>query len=393
MGRKLSTYLSSIVLLTGIFVVGCEWTGGSDSDFNTSRGGANINVSGFYRGNSGGQFAVLRKAGGAVTSLVLQQSGATIEVTDSNGQNYRGSVSSPTVGNVGSVISLGQQVANFQLSWSGTDGTAATEVDFTGVIDVVATDNIQSSVQVRSPNQADGPNDQVGTGDTIEVRQFALEESNAQFRLRGTWVQAIGGSSPVDAISPGAGTLQFQEIIANSAISVTDNPVVPEDSTVGPVTITPALSTLAVGASQQFCIQGQSPSATWSLSVPSGGRLSSSKGKCVTYTALAQVQQTITAATTDGQFVDTVTINQTITAITIATSSPSPGVGETVFLTASGGDGSYKWSLANSSLGSLSSSSGTSVSYTVAAGAAGTTQTIFVNDGISTATLAIPVTN
>lgn len=68
-----------------------------------------------------------------------------------------------------------------------------------------------------------------------------------------------------------------------------------------------------------------------------------------------------------------------VNSLTISPSgSISLASGNTKLFSASGGSGSYAWSLSNNSLGSLSSSSGASVTYT--AGAAGT-QTITVQSG------------
>ena len=80
-------FTCGLALLTG-----CEW--GSDSDgFNTGRGaGAQINISGNYRGYQGDLVA-----GKPVTSFLLQQVGDSVTVTDSNGSVYEGRVGSPGV--------------------------------------------------------------------------------------------------------------------------------------------------------------------------------------------------------------------------------------------------------------------------------------------------------
>ena len=127
----------------------CDWTGGSESDFNTSRGGLNINLSGFYKGVQSGGRAVSRTSGGQISNFTIQQSGNVLEVLDNNGQKYRGNVGSPlavaTPSSLG-VIPTGAQLANFQVNWSGKDGVAGKNVQFAGVVNVVAVTDIRGTV-------------------------------------------------------------------------------------------------------------------------------------------------------------------------------------------------------------------------------------------------------
>jgi hypothetical protein len=143
---------AAAVLATIAGLSSCDWTGGSDSDFNTSRGGLNINLSGFYKGLGSGGRAVSNTTGGQINNFTIQQSGNVLEVLDSNGQKYRGNVGSPLAVAAPSalgVIPTGAQLANFQVNWNGTDGVAAKEVQFTGVVNVVAVTDIRGTTSRR----------------------------------------------------------------------------------------------------------------------------------------------------------------------------------------------------------------------------------------------------
>lgn len=137
-------------------ITSCDWSGGSDGAFNSSRGGMDINISGNYRGILSGGKAVSNTTGGAITSFVVQQSGNVLQVTDSNAQEYRGNVGSPlaiaelpaaTAGNDTPVLPAGAQLANFSVSWSGKDGVAAKDIRFTGVINVVSVQDVNGTTK------------------------------------------------------------------------------------------------------------------------------------------------------------------------------------------------------------------------------------------------------
>lgn len=62
-----------------------------------------------------------------------------------------------------------------------------------------------------------------------------------------------------------------------------------------------------------------------------------------------------------------------------------------MILTASGGDGAhYKWSIGNTSIGTLNHTTGSSVAYSAKSGTATAAQQITVNCGSQTATLSLP---
>ncbi|MFT5499012.1 MAG: hypothetical protein ACI9TH_004427 [Kiritimatiellia bacterium] len=152
---KFKSILSTATGCIALSLLGtsCDWSGGGDSNFNTSGGSVAINISGSYRGILGDGRAVSNTSGGSISSLVLQQSGNTLEVSDSNGQRYRGTVGSPLAlasPDDAGFLSVGAQLANFQVSWSGKDGVAAKDISFSGVISVVTVDDIQGDTTIQT---------------------------------------------------------------------------------------------------------------------------------------------------------------------------------------------------------------------------------------------------
>jgi hypothetical protein len=256
---RLKILTLSAILLTGAVVFwGCEWSGGN-SDFNTSKGaGANVNISGVYRGTLAGGKAVSSTSNGNITSFTLTQAGNRVDVTDNQGSRYSGSVGTPILSSLPSgtsVVPPGWLAAQFQVGWSGQDGVAAVPIQFSGVIDVVTIENVQgTSSSASSSSSADiefeggqGTNNSqtiiieepAGDGTTNRIiivnndpnavqittnasqnienstessTSFSLSEANSQLRLRGTWVEEGGRSSSVSCISPGnAGTITVDE--------------------------------------------------------------------------------------------------------------------------------------------------------------------------------------
>ncbi|MCZ7591215.1 MAG: hypothetical protein M5U15_03255 [Kiritimatiellae bacterium] len=96
MKMKCMMLVASLVGVGLLVGTGCDWSSGGDS-LNTSQGaGVNINFSGVYNGNIGGR-AVDRTSAGNISHLTIRQSGNRIEVVDSQGSHYSGSVGAPGV--------------------------------------------------------------------------------------------------------------------------------------------------------------------------------------------------------------------------------------------------------------------------------------------------------
>jgi hypothetical protein len=211
--RNLGLAPALCLILSVAGLTSCDWTGGSGSDFNTSRGGININVSGFYRGAGSGGRAVARSTGGAISNFTIQQSGNVLEVLDNNGQRYRGTVGSPlataTANDLG-LIPTGAQLANFQINWKGKDGTAGKNVQFTGIINVVAVTDIratttQQSRSNNSTNTTTANNNVVNnsTGSQTTVNNNTSTTTNTQ----GTNGSQVVNTSPPP--NPGTATETF----------------------------------------------------------------------------------------------------------------------------------------------------------------------------------------
>ena len=196
-----SLILSSALLCMATAFWGCDWSGGGDGGFNTSRAGLDVNISGVYKGTLSGGKAVSNTSGAPISNFVFQQSGNVIEVTDSNGQMYRGNVGAPGAVFTGTgTIPSGALLASYQISFSGKDGVAAKDIEFTGIIHAVAIIDIEGDETV----QISG--DSTNTTRTI-TKTFELTEANAQFRLAGTWIEQAGSVSEVEARSSASGRL------------------------------------------------------------------------------------------------------------------------------------------------------------------------------------------
>lgn len=260
---KLRSFVRTAIAGIGLSLLGtsCDWSGGGGNAFNTSGGSVAINISGNYRGILSDGRAVSQTSGGTISSLSIQQSGNVVEVLDSNGQKYRGTVGSPlslASPDEEGFLSTGAQLANFQLSWEGTDFVAGKDVSFSGIITVASVSDIQgdNTVQTIDSTVSDGGTASTGTqtttnstttvdttqnvfdsngnpiteGEVITISNasvdantststtanndntgrtitstFQITGSNAQYRLKGSWVENGGVFATVDAISEAAG--------------------------------------------------------------------------------------------------------------------------------------------------------------------------------------------
>jgi len=143
---------------------------------------------------------------------------------------------------------------------------------------------------------------------------------------------------------------------------------------------------LSVDGTQQFTASGGDGSNySWTLSNAAIGSLNRTTGASVTYTASAAGDQTVTV--TSGTESTSFEIDQTAAAVALAVTpagNQSIDASESVSFTASGGDGTYSWSRSETGFGTLSSTSGATVTYT--AGDETGTQTITVQSGGETVT-------
>jgi len=228
--RSIVTAASLAALL---MMTACDWSSGSQENFNLSGGSSNINVSGFYEGNTTGGRVVANTSNGNIVSIVIQQSGNRVEVTDNQGSTYSGSLGSPLNTLSGGTATSGTVVSSFQISFSGKDGVAAKDINFTGVLTIVAVsdidavtstntnDNGGSSTTTTNTNSVIEPTepDDEGSGtitdststatntttdSTTSTSTYSLTGPTTQLRLQGTWVEVGGVVSNVSAIGPPA---------------------------------------------------------------------------------------------------------------------------------------------------------------------------------------------
>ena len=244
-----------------VVLAGCDWSAGGSSDgFNTSRGaGVNINVSGVYSGAINGRAVERTSGAGQILSLVVSQSGNTVEVTDNQGSRYQGTIGAPgaVASATGGIYPAGAELVQYQINFSGKDNVAAQDVEFVGTIHAVSVSDIRGTSSTSGSSTTDqntrtttetvvdvvkdtttdtitttigAPGDPfyrvttqvivtdnstgdvisnttttTGTSSTTTTRTYAITEANTQMRLEGTWIEAGGLSARVDAISRGVG--------------------------------------------------------------------------------------------------------------------------------------------------------------------------------------------
>lgn len=221
-----NTLFAGLLGLLAVFTSSCDWTGGGgSSDFNTSQGaGVNVNWSGVYFGSVG-------TTAGSLSRLVLSQGGNRVEVVDDRGSRYEGSVGAPGVVSTagGGILSTGSTLVESQIQWTGKDEASGLDVEFVGILHVVAVEDIQgqstetidarTSPTTNSVTVIDRTTNPDGTvvvetdvqedvieGDkteTITTTVYQITEANSQFRLQGTWIEQGGRTSGVDFLSPG----------------------------------------------------------------------------------------------------------------------------------------------------------------------------------------------
>lgn len=175
-------------------------------------------------------------------------------------------------------------------------------------------------------------------------------------------VATVSSQGQVSANSAGVAIITVRDGLGNQQTT---------DIEVRAVTLTTNSSTLEVGAgSLQISVAGGASPYSWSSSntnvatVDSNGRV----------TGRTAGNVTISATDVDG-FRGSINLTITVPPLSLSTSSDLLGVGDSVRLSVSGGDGNYNWSSSNSNVASVDSSG------RVTANSTGTTS-IRVEDGL-----------
>ncbi|MEM7312165.1 MAG: hypothetical protein AAF497_03340 [Planctomycetota bacterium] len=239
------------ICLAGIALLNssCDFSGGGGgNDFNASQG-VTVNWTGVYFGSLSGGLAVSGTSAGNITRFVLTQSGNTVEVLDDKGNKYVGRIGAPGVvadpDPVSGAFASSALLVQSQIAWEGKDEVAQRDVEFVGVLHIVAVTDIQGNSSLNTRNTTRTSQDtsnqnatstttgsqtvNVGSGtdngqEDIDVTEqdisndstlstqndqstqtttFQVTEANSQFRLQGTWVEQGGGVFNVQADSPG----------------------------------------------------------------------------------------------------------------------------------------------------------------------------------------------
>lgn len=250
-----------------MLMVSCEWSGSSDGSFNSSRAGLDVNISGVYRGELSGGKAVANKSGPNVSEFTVFQNGNAIEVIDTNGQRYQGTVGAPgaVTGIRSRAIPGGTQIAAYQVRWSGKEGVANQNIEFAGIISVVAVTDIEGTTTTRTianNNSNSDSSDQTSSSDSSNTESTQTE-------------QGFDGSQTV--ILPGGGTgEEIARAVTSTDSTVTDSTSSSSSSSSSSTdsdgTTTVDTSTFELTeANSQFRLQG-----TW---IEEGGTVSQVKAR------------------------------------------------------------------------------------------------------------------
>jgi hypothetical protein len=196
--KKWYACATAMVMAVALLVLwGCEWEG--SDDFNTS-GGAGINI------NFSGTYTITGVPG--VTTLVLSQTGNTLQGRDNLGTSYSGSIGSPGVVSAPNATTgaypAGATMLQTQINL--TDGGTTTIV---GNIRAVSVTDVRgsgwSNTTTSSVDITTGPVT-IGsyTGATSSAT-YSVDASNTHYVLSGTWATATGSYGVTGDASAGAG--------------------------------------------------------------------------------------------------------------------------------------------------------------------------------------------
>lgn len=236
-----------------LFFIACDWSSGSQANFNTSNQSGLTNISGFYEGNISGGRAVSKIGPGNILSFTVQQSGNRLDVTDNQGSNYSGSVGAPqTLVAPNGAVPEGSVLSTYQVSFQGKDNVSGKDIEFSGVVGLITTRIIQGTVSggqsstttSSSSSSSSSTTTTTTTGgsgsssidDSVAGQNngttYVTAEQNTQLRLQGTWIEIGGNVGSVDAIAAGvAGFIEFS--------SPAPNIPSPENATALPTPIPP----------------------------------------------------------------------------------------------------------------------------------------------------------
>lgn len=173
----------ALALSTGLFV-GCEWESDSDG-FNTSQGGAAINISGIYTAYEDGTDLISGLP--QYENITIQQVGNVLQVWSGTNGVLSGTMGSPGVVAPSADGTYDNNAAMVQsqvtINGDGSDRTPHDDIFFVGFIRVIAVENVTST---KSGTKLDLNVPPVEI-DTESSQTYNITEANALYVLEGTW--------------------------------------------------------------------------------------------------------------------------------------------------------------------------------------------------------------
>jgi len=222
MRKTVAVVLTAMLVVAFVVFQGCDWEDTGSTSFNTSRGGGvDVNFSGYYRPKSGGYLYSTN-----VTHFVMTQMGNSLEVFDSNGSYYTGTIGTPGVlarpAFPSGIYPAGAVMLQAQISFSGRNAATGLDMQFVGIIHAVAVDQVNGNDVTTGSTVDTSENFSIDTVDTSfpgttvtlgnssniattvqtdVTTTFQITESNTQYALDGNWIEG-GAVLGVAAIAP-----------------------------------------------------------------------------------------------------------------------------------------------------------------------------------------------
>ncbi len=285
---------------------------------------------------SGGRlniFNLFQGQGIVVTPNTAQVAlGTTQQFTAGGGTPpYSWSTANTTIGNIdpatGLFTGLAQGITS--VSATGTNGVVGT------------TGNIEVTIVVVSPTTAT-----LSVGNT---RQFTATGGTAPYAwsISNPAIASISATGFLTALAAGTATVTATDVNgASSTATVTINPPTG-------LTVTPAVATVPVAATQQFSVTGGTAPYTWAVSDP----LIATINPAGLLTGVTAGTATITATDANG-VTGTANVSVTVTTISVTPLTATVIIGNSQLFTATGGIAPYTWSIDNEDAGSIDPVSG-----------------------------------
>ncbi len=190
-----------VVLISSMaFITGCEWSsGGSGASFNTSGGaGININFSGVYRGAHSDGSLVKGGSQAPINTLVISQTGNSIEATDNNGTKYSGTVGAPNSIASSGTIQAGIEVAAAQMTMKGNNGRP---ISFVGSVHAVTVSDIKGETVTRTLDESLTEQNTTSTSDNNNTMTTQTEDDGQSITIIETTTTQQGNTTIIETVT------------------------------------------------------------------------------------------------------------------------------------------------------------------------------------------------